>query len=88
MTNADLRWGSLELMGNWLICSKDGAKEGGYTTTQEQQGHFDLLASVVPTLAQGCQVGVGGWLKDVAHSFCGPDLRGGVDGLPELLLSP
>lgn len=68
-------------MGNWLICFKGEARDGSHTVTQEQQGRFDLLASVVPTSAQGCQVGVGGWL-------CGPGLRGGVDGLPELLLSP
>ena len=88
MTYADLRWGPFGLMENWLLCSKEGTREGGHTVTREQQGHFDLLASVIPISAQGCQVGVGGWLKDVAHSLCGPDPRDGVDGLPELLLSP
>lgn len=78
----------MELTGNWLICFKGGARDSGHTVTQEQQGHFDLLASVVPTSAQGCQVGVSGWLKDVADRLCGPGLRGGVDGLPESLLSP
>lgn len=57
VTDADLRVGSLGLMGNWLIGFKGGATDSGHTVTQEQQGHFDLLASVIPTSARAARLG-------------------------------